>query len=400
LPAPAPVAPSGVLLVTVTFLESLATMLVEGAVYFFAREALAFSNAENLWLALAFGVTYVIGASGSGRISQRLGERRALLTAAAAQVVVFTVLAAWPTRPVLFASNMAMGLLFGMKWPVIESYSSAGLGPRATARAVGRFNISWVTALPVAMGVSGLLIDWHDSALFVAGASIAVVNLALIARLPVRPEHLADDHPERPDGGQIRRWGRLLAAARWLMLAAYSSMWILRTLMPGIFSGLEVAVAGATALSGLLDVARLSAFIVLGFWTAWHGRRAGLVRSMVLLSAGFLMVLFGGHVAVVLVGELLFGWAVGEIYYAALYYAMVVQNASVEAGGGHERLIGLGFAVGPAAGLIGVAAAPWFYGEQLVGVLVVAGVLLLACFVQATRALWALRQTDGEAEGG
>ena len=45
-------------------------------------------------------------------------------------------------------------------------------------------------------------------------------------------------------------------------------------------------------------------------------------------------------------GELLFGWAVGEVYFAALYYAMVVQNASVEAGGGHERIIGLGFALG------------------------------------------------------
>ncbi|HYP90435.1 MAG TPA: hypothetical protein VEQ59_19820, partial [Polyangiaceae bacterium] len=38
-------------------------------------------------------------------------------------------------------------------------------------------------------------------------------------------------------------------------------------------------------------------------------------------------------------------------------YAQVVQNASVDAGGAHEALIGLGYALGPGAGLIGTALA-------------------------------------------
>ena len=375
-------------LVIVAFLESLATILVEGAVYFFAHERLGFSNAMNLWLALAFGVVYVIGATSSGPLSRRLGERRTLLAAAVAQVAVFAALALSPTTGALFAGNVAMGLLFGLKWPVIESYFSAGYPPRETAKAVGRFNISWAAALPVALAMAGPLIAWRDQdwALFAAGGAVALVNLLLIAPLPPRPEHLPADHPARPAPQEVRRLGHLLTAARWLMLAAYSSMWILRTLMPGIFSGLEVEVSAATALSGLLDVARVGTFIVLGFWTAWHGRRVGLVRSMVLLSGGFLMVLFGGDLATVLVGELVFGWATGEIYYASLYYGMVAQNASVEAGGGHERMIGLGFAIGPAAGLIGVAMRPLLGGE-LLGVLAVAGLLLAACFLQASRAL-------------
>jgi hypothetical protein len=37
---------------------------------------------------------------------------------------------------------------------------------------------------------------------------------------------------------------------------------------------------------------------------------------------------------------------------------MVVKNAAVDAGGGHEGLIGLGFAVGPLAGLAGTRLAP------------------------------------------
>jgi hypothetical protein len=116
---------------------------------------------------------------------------------------------------------------------------------------------------------------------------------------------------------------------------------------------------------------------------------------MVMLPAGFLLVLAGpalpdalaaGRLPAVLVGELLFGWTAGEVYFAALYYAMVVKNASVAAGGGHESLIGLGFALGPAAGLAGVALES-LLGSQLAGILSVVGVLLLVCGLAACRSL-------------
>ena len=55
--------------------------------------------------------------------------------------------------------------------------------------------------------------------------------------------------------------------------------------------------------------------------------------------------------SVVLLGELCFGLGAGMVYYAALYYAMVVKRASVHAGGGHEGLIGSGFVIGTLLGL-------------------------------------------------
>jgi hypothetical protein len=68
-------------------------------------------------------------------------------------------------------------------------------------------------------------------------------------------------------------------------------------------------------------------------------------------------VLLGQSVSAVIGGELLFGTAAGFLYTAALYYAQLVQNASVDAGGAHEALIGVGYALGPGAGLIGTALA-------------------------------------------
>ena len=52
-------------------------------------------------------------------------------------------------------------------------------------------------------------------------------------------------------------------------------------------------------------------------------------------------------------GELIFGGAAGFAYTAALYYALLAENASVDAGGAHESLIGIGIGLGPLSGLAG-----------------------------------------------
>jgi hypothetical protein len=67
--------------------------------------------------------------------------------------------------------------------------------------------------------------------------------------------------------------------------------------------------------------------------------------------------LLGTSLPVVLCGEALFGVASGGAYHAALFYALLAKNASVDAGGAHEGLIGLGFALGPLTGLAGHALA-------------------------------------------
>jgi hypothetical protein len=74
---------------------------------------------------------------------------------------------------------------------------------------------------------------------------------------------------------------------------------------------------------------------------------------MIALPVGFFMVILGDNLTVVIVGEILFGFAAGMSYSSAMYCAMVVKEASVDAGGGHEAMIGLGLMIGPLAGLAG-----------------------------------------------
>jgi hypothetical protein len=75
--------------------------------------------------------------------------------------------------------------------------------------------------------------------------------------------------------------------------------------------------------------------------------------TMLALPAGFLLVLLGHSLPLLILGEVIFGVAAGFAYTSSLYYALVAENASVDAGGAHEGLIGIGIGLGPLSGLAG-----------------------------------------------
>jgi MFS family permease len=375
-------------LLLITFIESFATVCIERGVYFYSTDILKFSDAANLWLALVFGAAYVVGALSSHAFSLRMREKPLLLASLGGQWVVHVTLGVWAgaTLPGLnaavFVGNMLLGFLNGIKWPVIESYVSAGWTPTQAARAVGIFNVSWAMAVPMALGVTGWIVAHVPAELFLLPAMLNGICIGLSLPLPVRPVHLPPDHPERPSPGMLRRLRSVLAASRWMMLSSYSLLWILAALMPRILHEVGFGVESAAGVSGLVDVMRTTSFVIFWLWAGWHGRIGFLAAALVVLPAGFFMILFGGVAPVVLAGEVLFGLAAGLIYYSALYHAMVVTNAAVEAGGAHEGLIGLGFAVGPAAGLIGVAMGP-VLGDQVLGTLTGVGPVVVLCAVGA-----------------
>jgi hypothetical protein len=64
-------------------------------------------------------------------------------------------------------------------------------------------------------------------------------------------------------------------------------------------------------------------------------------------------VFLSGTAAGIATGLSLFGIGMGLTYCLALYYALAVGKGAVDAGGGFEALIGLGYLVGPLLGLVG-----------------------------------------------
>jgi hypothetical protein len=88
----------------------------------------------------------------------------------------------------------------------------------------------------------------------------------------------------------------------------------------------------------------------------WHGRWGTLLAGALALAAGLCTTLLATTVPGIVAGLSLFGVGMGLTYYAALYYALAVGHAAVEAGGTFEALIGAGYCLGPLLGLAGQAA--------------------------------------------
>jgi MFS family permease len=341
-------------LFVLTFLESIAGTLIQRGVYFFTHENLGFSESQNLWIAFGFGLVYIVGAFVSHGVATRLGERRALLGSLFALLGCHVLLAVFPAPWLLVVAVLATAGIQGMKWPIVESYVSAGRPPKQLMRILGRFNVTWATAGFVAIGVTGVIVGSGEPSLFFwLPALLNVAAIALAYALPVRPLHLEHGHPERPNESALTDMRALLRSARWSMTASYALLYVLAPLMPSLLARLALPVALATPVASIMDGVRVVTFGALGALTGWHGRRTPMWVALVALAAGFLLILLGGSLPLVIAGEALFGASAGFVYTASLYYALVAENASVDAGGAHETLIGIGIGLGPLSGIAG-----------------------------------------------
>lgn len=369
------------ILILLTFIESFAAILGERGIYFYAHQYLQFADWMNLWLSLTIGLGYISGAMLSHRATGRWGERAVLFGTIITQCVMNLLLAHVQGTELFFILNFVLAMATGMKWPVVESYVSAGLNPKAISRVLGHFNITWAIAVPVSIVAAGYLIDRSSTGLFYLGAGINFVSILLCLKLERKPVHLTDGHPDRLPDHEQKRYRAMCNCARWNLVSSYTLMFVLAPLAPSIAArlGYHSALSG-TILMSLMEVMRVVAFILLQSRTGWHGRPSLLVISSFLVPVSCAMVLFGDNLPVVLLGQFIFGATCGVVYYAAIYYAMVTHNASVDAGGFHEALIGGGFALGPAIGLIGVSLQGPL-GGQLPGMMAALGPMAGICFL-------------------
>jgi hypothetical protein len=313
-------------------------------------------------------------------------------------MLIHALLAIFPAAWVLVTGVLATAAVQGMKWPVVESYVSAGNAPKQLLPILGRYNVTWATAGFVAIGVTGAIVGQGFPALFFWCPALLNLGSVLLAlRLPRKPVHLAQGHPERPLESELLRLRALLGSARWCMIGSYALLYVLAPLMPSLLAALALKVTLATPVASILDGVRVVTFGALGALSGWHGKRAPLWAAVLALPTSFLLILLGKSVALVILGEALFGVAAGFAYTASLYYALVAENASVDAGGDHEGLIGIGIGVGPLSGIVGqllVGQRMPFFGSSVLGPFVALALttapVIAVCMFGALRSLFKL----------
>lgn len=356
-----------------TFLNSIGTGVVTNGIFFLTEQGYGFSKLENFALALMLGISYIVGALGAGPLLARLRlltgvSARAVL---AALMVIMAALCALPAAAQFFGGAGAgangkiaawpiwvlvtvYSPLTGMLWPIVESFLSGGrAGPRLRS-AMGQWNIVWSSAIVVAYwGIAPLIQDHPARAILLLGLTHLAGAALLLAFNREPGRHVAEHHEPHPPV-----YRALLSTFRVLLPASYFVSSALNPLLPEVMGRFELTPAWATRLATSWLLARVVTFLVLERWQGWHGR-----WSMPIIGGGLLLLGFAasvvaprlslgpGGLALELVGLAIFGVGMATIYTGAIYYAMEVGHAQVEAAGAHEALIGVGYTAGPLCGI-------------------------------------------------
>lgn len=361
-----------------TFVNSVGSGVITTGIYFISRHGYGFTQAQDFLLGVLLGLTYIVGAFGTGPLLRMLRSRlpgssgrrflvglmvlMALLAALPAAISLATgVRAGAGSRWPIWVLVLTYTPLSGCLWPVVESFVSGGRSAATLRDVIGRWSIVWSGAVALAyFGMAPLVRSSPEWALMLAAGS-HVLGLALLVAFASEPApHAPDEHAPHPPV-----YRDLLLTFRWLLPLSYVVSSAMGPYLPTAMKSLGLSETAGTQLAATWLVARCLTFGTLGKWHAWHGRWAMPVVGILLLFGGFAAVVLGplllpslGETAgrIVLAGGLtLFGVGMATIYTGAIYYAMEVGSAEVDAGGMHETLIGVGYTLGPLCGLLASA---------------------------------------------
>ncbi|MBS0191720.1 MAG: hypothetical protein U0573_11710 [Phycisphaerales bacterium] len=364
-----------------TFINSLSAGLVTSGIYVITAEGFGFSALQNFLLGVMLGVTYIAGALGAQPFTQFLRRSFPFLNGRAILIGIMLCLGALSSLPALVCGfgrpDRALGgqwsvwlmvalysPLTGVLWPMVESFLSGGRRDRELRGAIGLWNVIWSSSLVVgSWAVSGFVRQAPGTALVFLG-SIQVVSIAFLSRFPREPgEHITEAHGPVPP-----LYADLLTTFRVLLPASYVVSSALGPILPLVCTAAGVPPEWQMVVTTAWLLPRCLGFLSLERWHAWHGRWAAPVTGGLLVAAGFALTIGAWALAeraaapglniqalsVLLAGLACFGIGMSVIYAGAIYYAMEVGAAEVEAGGMHEALIGVGYTGGPMLGVMAV----------------------------------------------
>lgn len=359
--------------------------------FFYMQKEHGFGNMENLLLGGYGGFVYMVASFSFGRWGRRIGFLRCLraaftvvsitlavgsqVTGTTGQLVVFTVAA------------FAMGFI----WAPLQALCCAGESPDRVQRIVGIYNTIWASLVALGYFAGGALYEAWPQGIFLVPAVIAAVQLLLASPLQIDSIETSEANPVASD--EKERAVPSIVARAFLKMCwianpfAFVAANVCTPTIPTLAErfGLTPTMAGVFCSVWLFS--RAAGFVLFWQWTGWHYRLRWLVLAFFGMIGGFAGILMSPTLPLVFVAQLVFGLALGLIYYSSLYYSMHVDTDSQgEHGGIHEAVIGAGNFIGP---LIGAGAILAFPQVEHAGTLTVSVALALG-FVWICR-IWTKR---------
>ncbi len=379
-------------------LNSFATVYYFYYLYFFMQKAYGFDNQSNLMLAALNGGTYAIMAWFAGRFAQRYGYFTALKTGFGIMITALSLgLMARSASGHVFAMVLnVVGMSF--TWPTLEALVSEGEPRAGLQHMLGIYNVVWAATAAIANFSGGAMLEKLGlPSLFYVPIAVNLSQLGFTLFLESRvklpqntfalsqepPVSLAALEPPALPHPAVARAKRFLQMAWLANPFAYIAINTLIAVIPSVARRLELSTMAAGFCCSTWCFARFGAFALLWRWTDWHYRFRWLLLAYLGLVASFAGVVLAPNVPVLIGSQLVFGCAVGLIYYSSLFYSMDRSDTKGEHGGIHEAVIGVGNCAGPA---VGAAALQLLPQHSHSGVFAV--IALLVCGLGGLVSIW------------
>lgn len=352
--------------------------------FFYLQEQFAFGNMGNLFVSALNGFVYMFAAWYGGKFAQRFGYFTALRLGFAVMAIALGVASFIHTAFGQLALMVVWTLGMCFTWPALEAMASENETPRGLQRVLGIYNLVWSGVSAVAYFVGGAMLEKLGvQSLFWVPMTLHLTQLIYLSWVERQAKQVTPNPPEA-DAGQVIEDvhptpARSQAFLRMAWLAnpfAYVAVNTVVAVIPGVAQKLELSPMFAGFFCSIWMFARMLAFAGLWGWSGWHYRLRYFIGAYIILMATFVTIVLVPKLPAIIAAQLLFGLALGLIYYSSLYYSMHTSDTKGEHGGLHEAAIGVGIFAGPA---VGAAALRFLPAVPNSGMLAVS-VLLLAGF--------------------
>jgi MFS family permease len=314
-----------------------------------------------------------------GRLSDRFGRRRLLITAPVLLAVSCILMASAQEIRFILALSLINGLCLTLYWPPFEAWVADQQTGPGLAQDIGNFNMSWTAATLMGPILSGLLYSLYPRLPFFVAAALALAVFFLIFA------YIRDRKPPAVEGsGQIEvkedslQLGFLYAT--WV--SNFASWFVLgnaRYQFPKLARELNIPPHMIGLLLGCIGFAMFSGFFILRRGERWHFNKHYLLGAQFLAAAAALLISWANSPGLFALAFILLGTSCSVTYYSSLYYAVHLLKAKGKGTGLHESILASGAILGPVLG--GVAAQ---YTSLRGPYLLCFGVLLLAMAVEWT----------------
>gem|GEM_PF-860095 len=353
-------------------LHSYAVNLFSVSCYDFADKVLGAPTSTRLWLSAIWGLFYIFIAIFSGKYVVKFGARKFLFVMVPANIVALLLglIVLHPAAQnvfVLFLLMIPLNIASSSCWPALETAVSRSPAKMPLSTRMALYNICWSTTGFVAFFTKGAFQEISWSLIFIIPAVITLLSCIVLFARAIPDSMMGQEHvPEEAhdevelDTPEMRLRATTLLHMAWIgnALAYVASNVMIPVALTFAYAawlnsyGYKPSLTLAAIVTSVWVFTRAVGFVLTMKCKFWHYKARWLVGSQIALAVSFLVMLTWHQPVVLILAQIIFGFAAALVYSSSLYYAMHTSDGSGEHAGFHEALIGVGFLLGPTIGAL------------------------------------------------